>query len=73
MECEIWGKVLEVFTIGKFLTNGLFYQQRCFICPTPGNISDSVATTSQYQERDIETLDIFNTFPRSSNAEIEAA
>ncbi|MCV4820253.1 hypothetical protein OFM15_29690, partial [Escherichia coli] len=66
-------KVLEVFTIGKFLTNGLFYQQRCFICPAPGNISDGVTTTSQHPERDIETLDIFNTCPMSSNAEIEAA
>lgn len=35
--------------------------------PTPGNVSDSIATTSQHQERDIETLDIFNTFPVRSN------
>lgn len=35
--------------------------------PAPGNISDSVATTTQHQERDIEALDIFNTFPVRSN------
>lgn len=28
-----WHHEVDLTTIGKFLTNGLFYQQRCFICP----------------------------------------
>lgn len=35
--------------------------------PAPGNVSDCVATTTQHQERDIEALDIFNTFPVRSS------
>lgn len=34
----------------------------CFICPAPGNVTNGVATSSQHQHRQVETLHKLHTF-----------
>ena len=72
VKLEIRSKLFKVVIVGQLIRDLCVQGHRCFLSPAPSNIPDGVATSSQHQHGQVETLHELHTLVVSFDGQIEA-
>lgn len=68
VELKVRPEVLKVIIVGQLVGNGAVQCHGGLEGPAAGHVADGVATSSQHQQGEVETFDVFHTFGMTYNS-----